>query len=253
MAKVKITKRVYGLNKSLFRELNDIHIYLSHTLPLLDRMAERYRSIKSSSDKRFIVPSRIGKKGIAKRTPEEVASLFEKFAQRELHANLLLVCVSRFESFLNDVLRAFLSEYPGKLSVGLKGGESERQFPVSFIINSTTLAEAQSAVAESRLQRVFYAEPNDYLSYFESITGVVIPETLFLSFVETKATRDLIIHNSGKVNDLYLRKSGKSARGKPGAIIPLNEDYFGKCISVMKSISGEINKQVSAKYEKVAT
>ena len=100
---------------------------------------------------------------------------------------------------------------------------------------------------------VFYAEPKDYLSYFESITGVVIPETLFLSFVETKATRDLIIHNSGKVNDLYLRKSGKSARGKPGTIIPLNEDYFGNCISVMKSISDEIDKQVSAKYEKVAT
>src|SRR5450756_590039 len=101
MPQPKLVKGVYRLHMSLFRELNDIHIFLSHTLPLLDETALKYRAIKSTADKTFKVPSRFGTSGIARRTPKEIAGLFEKFARRELHANLLLVCVSRFESFLN--------------------------------------------------------------------------------------------------------------------------------------------------------
>lgn len=253
MPQPKLVKRIYRLHLDLFRELNDIHIFLSHTIPLLDETATKYRAIKSTEDKTFRVPSRAGKTGIAKRTPKEVASLFEKFAERELHANLLLVCVSRFESLLNDVLRLFLNTFPEKLSVGLKGGDSSKQIPISFVVDSTTIEEARKSVAESRLQGVFYAEPKDYLAYFKNISGVDIPEKLFNSFVEIKATRDLIIHNDGKINALYLRKSDKCARGEIGDRIPLDEEYFGQCISVMKSISSEIEKQVRAVHEEPKT
>lgn len=249
MPQPKLVRRVYQLHLGLFRELNDIHIFLSHTLPLLDETATKYRTIKNTKDKTFRVPSRVGKTGIAKRTPKEVASLFERFAQRELHANLLLVCVSRFESLLNDVLRLFLNTFPEKLSVGPKGGDSSKQIPISTVVEATTIEEARKTVAESRLQGVFYAEPKDYLAYFKSIIGVDIPEKLFNSFVEIKATRDIIIHNDGKINALYLRKSDKCSRGELGDRIPLDEEYFEQCISVMKSISGEIEKQVRTTHE----
>jgi len=249
MPQPKLVKSVYRLHLSLFRELNDIHIFLSHTLPLLDETALKYRAIKSTMDKTFKVPSRFGKYGITRRTPKEIAGLFEKFAHRELHANLLLVCVSRFEFFLNDVLRLFMNTFPEKLSVGLKGGDSSKQVPISVIVDATNIEEARRSVAESRLQGVFYAEPKDYLAYFKSIAGVDISQKLFNSFVETKATRDLIIHNDGDINALYLRKSKKRARGKLGDRIPLDDEYFEQCISVMKSISSEIENQVRAVHD----
>lgn len=244
----KLLKRVYNLHLDLYRELNDIHIFLSHTLPLLEDTVERYRSIRSTTDKSFLVPSRFGRKGVAKRTPKEIAALFERFAQRDLHANILVACISRFESMLNDVLRSFLAGYPEKLTVGLKGGDSGKQLPISVVVEAETIAEARKLVADSRLQGVFYAEPKDYLAYFENITGVKIPEKTFMSFVEIKATRDLIIHNNGTVNDLYTRKAGKAARAEVGEIIPLDEQYFASAISTMKAISSEIEKQVRAAF-----
>jgi hypothetical protein len=220
-------------------------------LPLLNETADKYRTLKNSGDKAFAVPpSSASKRGIAKRNPKEIAALFEKFSRRELYANLLIVCVSRLESMLNDVLRIFLAEYPQKLSVGLKGGDSNKTLPISVIVDAKTINDARKAVAESRLQGVFYSEPKEYLSYFESISGIKIPEDLFLSFVEIKATRDIIIHNDGKVNELYIRKSSNNGRAKLREVIPLDEEYFASCITAMKSISKEIEKQVRAKYEK---
>jgi hypothetical protein len=250
MAKHKIVKNIDNLHSNLYHELNDIHIFLSHTLPLLRDTAERYHAIESSADETFLVPSKIGKKAIARRTPKEVAELFDRFAKRELHANMFLVCVSRIESYLNDILRVFLSEYPKKISVGLKGGESSKQVPISIVLESSSLDEARNTIIESRLQGIFYAEPKDYLKYFHEITSIKISEDKFDFYIEAKATRDLIVHNSGVINDLYLHKAGDNARGKAGNIIQLNEKYFGKCVSSFKSISSEIKTQVEVRYNR---
>lgn len=188
----RLAKKIYNLHLALYRELNDIHIFLAHTLPLLAQTTERYGAMKSKVDKTFLVPSRQGKKGIAKRTPKEVATLFERFSKRDLHANLLIACVSRLESLLNDVLRAFLAKYPAKLSVGLKGGESSKSIPISLVIEADDIDDVLGSITDTRLQSVFYAEPKEYLGYFETITSVKLPEASFLEFAEVKATRDLI-------------------------------------------------------------
>ena len=246
MADSQLKKRIYKLHLALYRELNDIHIFMAHTIPLLKETTDRYKAMPGKADKPFLVPSSKGKKGIAKRTPQEVASIFESFANRDLHANMLVSCVSRLESMLNDVLRAYLSKYPEKLSVGLKGGESAKTVPIATVIEAEDIKELHRTVANARLQGVFYAEPKDYLAYFENITGVKLPEPTFLAFVEIKATRDIIIHNDGIVNELYKKKTGDLSRAQVGETIPLDETYFASSISAMKAISSAIDKQIKA-------
>lgn len=243
-----LVKKIYKLHVALFRELNDIHIFSAHTIPLLAKTAENYGAIKSKADKAFLVPSRRGKKGIARRTHKEVATLFNRFATRDLHSNLLIACVSRLESLLNDVLRTFLAKYPEKLSIGPKGGDSSKNIPISLVIEADDLDDVLGSITNTRLQSVFYAEPKEYLSYFEAITSVKLPEESFLAFVEVKATRDLIIHNNGLANDLYLRKAGKLARAKLGDPVIVDEAYFARAISTMKDISAQTDKQVRASY-----
>lgn len=248
MSNPRLVKKIYDLHLALYRELNDTHIFLSHTLPLLGVAAGRYKSMTSKSDKTFVVPSREGKKGMAKRKPQEMAELFQRFASRDLHANLLVACVSRLESLLNDVLRTFLTRFPGKLSLGLKGGDSSKSVPISVVIEADDRDEILAEIVDTRLQGVFYAEPKDYLAYFENVTGVSLPEKSFLEFVEIKATRDLVIHNNGLANDLYVRKAGKLARAEAGKPIGVEEAYFSSAISTMKNISSEIQKQVRAAH-----
>ena len=248
MSDPRLVKKIYTFHLALYRELNDVHIFLSHTLPLLVETSERYASMNGTEDKSFRVPNRQGKKGLAKRTPKEVSTLFERFATRDLHANLLVACVSRLESLLNDVLRAFLTKYPAKLSIGLKGGDSSKSVAISVVIEADDITDVLGSIADSRLQGVFYAEPKEYLGYFESVCGVKLPEKSFLEFVEIKATRDLVIHNNGLANDLYVRKAGSLARAKTGQPVSIDEAYFGSAISTMKGISSEIDKQVRAAH-----
>lgn len=246
MTDSQLQKHIYKLHLALYRELNDIHIFMAHTIPLLKQTTDRYSAMPGKADKPFLVPSSKGKKGVAKRTPKEVASIFENFANRGLHANMLVSCVSRLESMLNDVLRAYLSKYPEKLSVGLKGGESAKTVPIATVIEAEDIKELRRTIANTRLQGVFYAEPKEYLAYFENITGVKLPESAFLSFVEIKATRDLVIHNDGIVNELYKKKAGDLSRAEVNKTIPLNETYFASSISAMKAISSAIEKQVKS-------
>ncbi|MFA6063380.1 MAG: hypothetical protein WC736_12380 [Gallionella sp.] len=250
MSDPRLVKKVYNLHLALYRELNDIHIFLAHTLPILVETTARFQTMKTKSDKTFLVPSRQGKKGLARRTPQEVSKIIQRFASRDLHANLLVACVSRSESLLNDVLRAFLTKYPTKLTVGLKGGDSSKSVPIAVVIAAKDIDEVLSSIIDTRLQGVFYAEPKEYLSYFESITGVKLPEESFLKFAEIKATRDLVIHNNGLSNELYARKAGTLARAENGEPVEIDEVYFSAAISTMKSISSEIEKQVRASHAK---
>lgn len=42
---------------------------------------------------------------------------------------------------------------------------------------------------------------------------------------EAKAARDILVHNSGKVNQIYIDKSGNAARFKIGDQIDMSGEY----------------------------
>lgn len=77
-----------------------------------------------------------------------------------------------------------------------------------------------------------------------------IPDKSFEQFFEIKATRDLIVHNSLLVNELYRKKAGALARGELGDRLKVKKDYFEACLSAMKKLSGTIEKRTREKHGK---
>lgn len=65
-----------------------------------------------------------------------------------------------------------------------------------------------------------------------------------------KATRDLVVHNGGIVNELYLQKAGEKARGKRGDQLVVNKKYFYGALAKMKKVSGAIKRDVEKRYLK---
>lgn len=68
-------------------------------------------------------------------------------------------------------------------------------------------------------------------------------------YVEINATRDLIVHNNGIVNEFYIRKSGDRARAQPGDRINVDFEYFDESISCIKDLVISIHKQLETKFK----
>ena len=45
-------------------------------------------------------------------------------------------------------------------------------------------------------------------------------------YIEIKTTRDILVHNKGVANDIYVSKAGTHARVEPGKWLPVNTIYF---------------------------
>jgi hypothetical protein len=194
------------------------------------------------------VPGKKGMKGIARRNPIQLSVLFNKFAKHELFENLLVSSVSRFEFYLSDIIGEFLRYFPNKLSIGPKGGDSGKQVPINLIVNAEDLENLRGDVIDLRLQAIFHADPKEYCAYFNAVSELGISSEQFAQFFEIKATRDLIVHNSLLVNDLYVKKAGDLRRGEVGHKLKVQKTYFEGALSAMKTLSGLIERATREKH-----
>lgn len=247
-----VVEEIYRRHLRLYRELNDIHIFVSRTAPLLKAAAAEHKGefIDPDEDVSIPVPGKLGRPGTAKRNATELSTLLKRFANEELFANLLITAVSRFEFYLSDVIGEFLRRSPKKLLVGPKGGDSAKNVPMQLVVDAESLPELFEDLIELRVQTIFYAEPKEYCTYFNAVSELGIPETVFEPFFEIKASRDLVVHNSLLVNDLYTRKAGALSRGAIGDRLKIKKDYFDASLSAMKTLSGAIEKRTREKYGK---
>ncbi len=245
-----IYKEIHTRHIRLFRELNDLHIFVTRTSPLLKAAADEHKGkfIDPDEDITLSVPGKHSRPAIARRNSTELSALLKRFANEELYANLLVTAVSRFEFYLSDVLCEFLRRKPEKLLRGPKGGDSGKPVPLQMVVDAKNLEEVYDELIQQRIQVIFYAEPKEYCAYFNGISELEIPEKSFEDFFEIKATRDLIIHNSLMVNNLYLKKAGSLARGELGDRLKVKKQYFEACLSEMKKLSGTIEELTREKH-----
>jgi len=134
-----------------------------------------------------------------------------------------------------------LCDYPQKLSISVQGNRGELSVQLPEVLAAKRLGDVVDAMIDRLLNAAAYASPRDYLAYFKAVTGIEVEGAEFDSFVEIKATRDLLVHNSGIVNATYLEKAGAAKRAKAGKTISVDRVYYDACIAVLKKVTGLIN------------
>jgi len=236
-----LSHRIASLQVALVRELNDFHIFLSQAAPVLREAREPLANSTHKKDRRYYVPAS-GRVKFARRRDEELKAIYDRFLKSGLYEAFLVASISSFESFLLKVLRVIVSEYPGKLSVSVQGVSACKTAPVAIVFDAPSLDEAQEAIIAEHLSGVFYAQPKAYLEYSRKVIGIEKDDPAFEHYLEMKATRDLLVHNGGIVNGVYLTKAGSNARGKAGEKLLVDSAYFEHCIAALKRISGIIKR-----------
>lgn len=247
MAKRSLALRIASLQYAIVRELNNMHIFLRQVAPLLEEAKTDYEESSHKKDRRYYVPSVKGGK-FAKRTDAELKNIYRRFMDTSLYETFLVSAVSRFESFLVDVAALILAEYPLKLGVAVQCQKACREVPVDLLLSSSSIEDAIARVISRHLQQVFYGSPETYFRYLSAIGGVTLTDAALQGYLEIKATRDLLVHNTGVINETYLSKAGAKARGALGETVAVDTKYFDHCVATLKRVAGIVKRDTGKQF-----
>lgn len=114
-------------------------------------------------------------------------------------------CVDNYLCFVSDLLHAIFLARPESL----KSSEQER---LDFILQHQSFDELIAAIAEKRVHQLSYQGMDSIAAYFENRLGLTMFEndeerTAIIDLIQC---RNLIVHNRGKVNALYVGKVASS-------------------------------------------
>lgn len=127
--------------------------------------------------------------------------------------------VSLFENLFFDLLRILLLDRPERLS-------KKKQIDYEVIFNSQTKEELIWKIVDRELNEIKYKNVTEWFEYITNTIGLPkISVEKIAKLAEAKATRDILVHNAGVVNQIYINKSGDAARFKSGEIIDVSGDY----------------------------
>ncbi len=232
------------------RAIRKLHnLYIATTLSVAALSDARKGIIVATTKKlTFDVPGTGGRFIRIQKRKGKVTRVLQKTIRRELYAQSLVSVVAVMEDYIATTIRWVLLEFPHKLLSSADGNPGERKIDLVSVIESCHRDEILRYVAEKRLGELLYLTPDKQFNYIDKVLGIRVPQRLRKSFAEIKATRDLLVHGSGRVNTIYLRKASGAARGPEGHELQVNIAYFESALDVIKGIIYSIYAQGVAKY-----
>ena len=230
------------------RELNNTYV-----INTIARRSLKFAQDELESKRRtkfnYKVPTVSQKDNISiAKTKKQVIKLIENTVDRDLFSQSVITAVAITEGYLSKSLYTILSKFPEKLA------SNDKKIDISLIFESDDLIELIDKIILKQINSAFYSSPAKYFEYSEKILSIKIRKSLKDQYAEIKATRDILVHNGGIINDQYIFKSGKKARASSENIdelIDLDPEYFDQSIRGMKKLVVSIYKQLQQKYAKV--
>ena len=214
-----------------------------------------FQSLKTSltdntflNAKKFRVPSRRAIREM-NRDSEQVKEIINKAIDKDLYYSLFTFIIAQVEGFMRDVISLCLHFDNKRLKTPFQEIDLIKKIEVSEIIDCNDKEDIISLVIERDLTSIFYARPQKQKDYFQRVLGVSVVEVLWNNWIEHKATRDIIVHNNGIINEMYLTKVKKeNARGNLGERIKVDKKYFDKSLADLKSLIGNISSTLQREF-----
>lgn len=250
MDSIAFSKRI-GRLRTVQKNLNNIHIWSSVVFEALQQVRSDDEFLNR---KTFSVPStsRSGAKQVARDT-EDVKAIIDNALNYEIYYSVLVYLVAQVEAFLNDVIDITLQFDNRRLLTSVQGIDCVKKVDIDVVLESQDKEALISTIIKQQLNQLFYAGPTLQFEYLKKVLDVEINNTLRDEWIELKATRDLIAHNSGVINDVYIKKAGELARGHSGEKIKIDKAYFENAVAKSKSLVGRITSQLQRSVKSAKT
>jgi hypothetical protein len=142
--------------------------------------------------------------------------------------------VTLFEDFVFDLLRAWLNAYPQTLS--------KRELKFQTVLDSSDKPQIIEAVVEKELLGVAYKRIEDWFIFLNNLVKLNCPQPdQIAKLAEIKATRDIMVHNKGVANEIYIEKSMGQARFTAGDLLEITEQYHRESWELIKQVTSDLS------------
>ena len=238
-----ISKSIYRRHIKLYRYLNDTWIFCNLIRPELEKRALEFAASASKAKKRYPVPKK-NKTIYSRRKDSDISKIYRSQYERGIFETNIVSIVSRVEAYIQECLIIVIRTYPKKLSI-ISGNDG---IPIDLFLDHEDREELLERYISLKCEELMFENPEKYISKIEKTLSIYIGNNLAMDYIEIKASRDIIVHNLGEVNDIYLRKSGKNSRGTLGNKLEINQRYFKHVITASKNLSGTIQREAEKIY-----
>jgi len=210
--------------------LRDFHVFTGHCY------GEYYKQVTGGYIKGVVHNGRTG----TNLDTKCVADYAMEYLDDELPRVVLYQTVSHFEAFIFDLLRLLFLNNPFAM-------KSEQTLTANEILEKRNWENLTRGLIENKLHGLQYKNVRDWFTVLDGILkSPPVSKQDIERLAELKASRDLVAHNQGRVNETYIRKAGALARAKIGELIPITRPYVyeaGDFLSdLIKRIMAEVRK-----------
>ena len=229
------------LRKTYHKKLNDTHIWASVAFEAINVASANTEFLSSET---FRVPSRrFDRLKTISRSPERLEEILNEAADKDFNYSIFTFLVAQVEAFLVDLITGVLRIDIRRLKTKVAGVDHTTKIDVATVLELDDYASIIDAIIEKEIGNIFYASPAKQNEYLERVIGIEFTDRLQVlskSWIEFKATRDLIVHNSGVCNELYLQKTTGFSRWNLGEPVVVDQDYLNSLVAESKSYIGKL-------------
>lgn len=173
---------------------------------------------------------------------EGLLDRYRFLAYTQLPLNGIVQIVTVVEALLADVVRAIVCRYPKKIGV-------KQTVSMAIVLEAASIEEIHLRATDALLNDLTYKSPTEFAKALEGLLSINLAECpAFHRYVETKATRDIYIHNRGVANEVYMRKAGAHARVGAGSRLPIDIPYFLESYEACLSLSDWLERELHERW-----
>jgi hypothetical protein len=173
-------------------------------------------------------------------TASDLATLSIGYAARHITEATFLQFLSIFEVFVGDLLRLWLRAFPRSI-----GGKT---FKLEDALDAGDLPTLIDRLIDHELAEVTYKSPRKVFEYVERRLGVPLPPAAEIDqLAEAKASRDVLMHNSGVADPEYVTKAGALARYAVGQPLDIPKPYHRAVWQLLLKLTADLADSAAAK------
>jgi hypothetical protein len=162
------------------------------------------------------------------------------YTRRYLAAFTFRQFVSVFESFFFEFFHRVLRHNPWQFGL--------TQIDFNTVLKARDRAEIIAGVLAKQLNEVKYENVREWFAALNKSVKLGCPtDDEIDALAELKATRDILEHNAGIVNDTYGRKVGKKARFAAGELIEIDDNYHLACWQLLRKLVADLTTAAGEK------
>ncbi|BCL33896.1 hypothetical protein NSMS1_03430 [Nostoc sp. MS1] len=152
--------------------------------------------------------------------------------------------VALFDAFLTDAFAAVLIERPEAL-------KSKKQLTYDKILELQQKGELVEFMARREINELSYKSMADQSDYYKAKFNINLADSgvYLAALIEIRARRNLLVHNNGVVNDIYI-EAVKQTKYNLGDRVEITFDYWNKCKERLNSVANFVHKSIIEKFVK---